>query len=67
MKNNVSNKMKLAIGLTMCAMLLATILPNVIGSPPERPVKDFDWNDWQNKPHMFSIPPGNVGTYTWPW
>jgi hypothetical protein len=64
MKNIVKNKKTLALGIMLCILLLATTIPNVVGVPPDKPVKDFDWNHWQNKPHMFSLPPGNVGIGT---
>jgi hypothetical protein len=65
MENIIKNKKKLVLTIAVITIMIMTTIPTVIAPPPgEKPLRDFDWNHWNNIPHMFSMVPGNIGIGT---
>ena len=72
MKKERNNKIRLVLGIMICALFVATALSSVATEPldtldPEKVLvrlKDGDWNFWNNPPDMYTIPTGNVGIGT---
>ncbi len=55
--NNKIKKLVKSIGI--CSIIIALMLPTVIGGGPNGP-----WNFWSNKPHIFNTNTGNIGIGT---
>ena len=74
MKRMLAGKKRLVLGVVICILFITTTVSSaaekqsINGEYPlplvPIPLRDQDWNFWDNEPHMYAIPEGNVGIGT---